>query len=312
MKKVKKAVIISDKINNAGVLLLKNHFTVLGKYGLSNDKLIDYILSCRRNPAALIVRSTRTIDKKFIKVLSELKSIKVLCTVSTGFDNIDIEACKLYKIKVLNVPLGNYASAAEHTMAMILSIYKQINQVHAAMKKRKFITGYNISKDLSGKTIGVIGVGRIGSYVARLSKAFGMTVYGNDIKKSLPAKYKWIKFTSLNQLLKTCDIVTVHTPLDKSTRDLINKNNLRLMKKDSVLINCARGGIVNEQALFKSLKNKKILFAGLDVYKNEPDIDFSFSMLDNVLLTPHIAGKTKESHKRMSVQAARQIINYYK
>lgn len=312
MRSGEKIILVSDKINAEGVLLLKKNFTVIEKYGLTNDKLLEYISSSKYKPVVLIIRSTRKADKDFIKVLSGTKSIKAVCTVSSGYDNIDVEACKLYKIKAINVPLGNFVPAAEHTFALILSICKRLNEVHGAMKKRKFITGYDISSELLGKKIGIIGVGRIGSYVAKLSKAFGMKIYGNDIKKSLTLKYRWIKFTGLNELLKTCDIITIHTPLDKSTRGLINERNIRLVKRSAVLINCARGGIINEQALYNALKDNKISFAALDVYENEPGIDFRFSSLNNVLLTPHIAGKTKESHKRMAVQAAEQIINYYK
>jgi len=312
MKRKNKIIVaISDKINKEGLILLKKNFAVLEKHGLSNDELLDYFSSLKNKPEVLIIRSTRKLDKIFIKNISERIGIKVICTVSSGFDNIDVDTCKLYKIKAFNVPNGNYISAAEHTFAIILAIYKQLNKVNSELRNKNFITGYDISSELYGKKIGIIGVGRIGSYVAKMSRAFGMKVYGNDIKKSLSKKYKWIKFLNLNTLLISCDIITIHTPLDNSTKNLINKNNIKLVKSSSVIINCARGGIINEDALYNSLKNKKIYFAGLDVYDNEPDINFKFSRLDNVLLTPHIAGKTKESHKRMAIQAAKKIINYY-
>ena len=316
MAKQKKIdIVISDKINDAGIDLLKKKFNVVLYYGKTNDELIKYltVFSLKnKSKIVLIIRSTRKLEKNSIKDISLQTNVISICTVSSGFDNIDIEACKLYKIKVFNVPSGNYISAAEHTFALILAIFKQLIRVSRSLSKRKFITGYNFSGELFGKSIGIIGVGRIGSYVAKLARSFGMAVYGNDIKSSVINKYKWIKFIDKNSLFKTCDIVTVHTPLDGSTYDLINKKNIKYFKPGSVIINCARGGIINEQALFDSLQKKKIFYAGIDVFENEPEINFRFSKLDNVLLTPHIAGKTKESHKRMSIQAAEQIINYYK
>jgi D-3-phosphoglycerate dehydrogenase / 2-oxoglutarate reductase len=306
-------IVIADKINEAGLKLFKNNFNVTEKYGIKNDILLRY-LSKKNNltESALIVRSTRKINKNLLKQFSEHTNVKLICSVSSGFDNIDVEAANLYKIKVLNVPWGNYVSAAEHTFSLILAVNKQLSFVDSQMKKKKFITGYNISEEITGKSIGIIGVGRIGSRVAAFARSFGMKIYGNDIKQAVINKYKWIKFLPLNRLLKTCDIITVHTPLDKSTRDLINRTNIKFLKPHAIIINCARGGIINEYALYDSLKRKKINFAGIDVFENEPEINFRFADLDNVLLTPHIAGKTKQSHVRMSIQAAEQIINYYK
>jgi len=305
-------IVISDKINNEGVKLLKSHFTVTEKYGLNNDELLKYF-SKERYPdsTALLIRSTRKFDKRLIAKFASETNVRLICTVSSGFDNIDIETSNLYKIKILNVPNGNFISAAEHTFSMILAIHKQICRVNNQMIKKKYITGYNISNEVKDKSIGIIGVGRIGSAVAGYARSFGMRIYGNDIKRSVINKYKWIKFVSLNKLLNTCDIITVHTPLDKTTMHLINRNNLKLLKPEAIVINCARGGIIEEKALYDSLKSKKISFAGIDVFENEPDIDFRFAKLNNVLLTPHIAGKTKQSNRRMSIQAAEQIINYY-
>lgn len=306
-------IVIADKINEAGLKLFKNNFNVTEKYGLKNDLLLNYLSKNNKSAeTALIVRSTRKIGKSLLKKFSEHTNVKLVCTVSSGFDNIDIDAANLYKIKVLNVPWGNYISAAEHTFSLILAVNKNLALVDSQMKKKNFITGYNISEEVKGKRIGIIGVGRIGSKVAGFARKFGMEVYGNDIKRSVINKYKWIKFISLSRLLRTCDIIAVHTPLDKSTRNLINRNNIKFLKNDAIIINCARGGIINENALYDSLKRKKINFAGIDVFENEPEINFRFAELDNVLLTPHIAGKTKQSHVRMSVQAAEQIINYYK
>lgn len=306
-------VFTADKIHDDGLKLLSRNFNVISKYGLTNDDLLKFILGYKSwGKDVLIVRSTRKIDGKFIEKLAASTTIKVLCTVSSGFDNVDTDACKKNKIRFFNVPYGNYISAAEHTFALLLAIVKRLKSEHENITKGNFNSESGRTWELLNKNIGIIGVGRVGSYVAKIAKCFGMKVIGNDIKKSVINKYKWIKFVSLNKLLSSCDIVTIHTPLDKSTRHLINKNNLKLLNSNSILLNCARGGVIDEKALYNSLKNKEIYYAGIDVFENEPNIDFKLTKLDNVILTPHLAGKTKESYQRMAIQAAIRIINFYK
>ena len=308
-------VFVSDRIHNAGIELLDSKFNVYKKYELSNDELLAFISSvCNKSSLidVLVIRSNRKLDANFIKALRSSTNIRLICTVSSGFENVNTEACRKYKIHYLNVPDGNFISAAKHTFALILSIAKRLLIKHQEMQSGKFNSVSGENMELYDKTIGIIGVGRVGSYVARLAKGLRMKILGNDIKKSLKNKYTWIKFVSLNYLLKNSDIITVHTPLDNSTRNLINHNNIKDIGKNSIIINCARGGIINENALYISLKNNKIFYAGIDVFENEPDINFSFGKLNNVLLTPHIAGKTKESYKRMAIQAAKQLINFYK
>lgn len=307
-------VFVVDKIHIDGIKLLSRKFRVITKYGMTNDKLITFISgytdSGSRNDV-LVIRSTRKIDETNIKRIKQETSIKTICTVSSGFDNVDVSSARKHKIKVLNVPKGNYISAAEHTFALLLAITKKIREKHSEIESGKFNTQPGQTAEISGKTIGIVGVGRVGSYVARLAKSFGMRILGNDIKQSLKAKYKWIKFVSLNKLLENSDYVTLHTPLDKTTRDLIGVLNIKLLKKESILLNCARGGVVNEIALYKALKSNRISYAGLDVFENEPEINFEFSKLSNILLTPHIAGKTVESYRRMALMAAEIINNIF-
>lgn len=307
-------VIIADKIHNDGVVLLSKRFKVFAKFGLNNEKLFDFIFkNCSETSelGILIIRSNRKIDKDFIKKLRYETSVKSVCTVSSGFDNVDIASAKKYKIRVINVPNGNYISAAEHTFALLLAITKKLKEKHAEIRSKRFYTQPGQTTELFGKTIGIIGVGRVGSYTARLAKSFGMKVLGNDIKRSVVSKYKWIRFVPLNSLLRNSDYITIHTPLDNTTRYLINKSNLKLIKRKSFLLNCSRGGVVDENALYNALKNNRIYYAGLDVFENEPNINFRISKLKNVLLTPHIAGKTIESYRRMALMAAEIIINKF-
>lgn len=249
----------------------------------------------------------RKLDEHFIKTIAKTTDVKLICTVSTGFDNIDTDAARKNRIRAINVFGGNSDCTAEHTFTMLLAFVKKIPQKSTEMKKGLFKSNYNNS-EIFGKTIGIVGVGRIGSRVAKIARAFGMNVLGNDIKPSLQKKYPWVKFVSLNKLLAASDFVTVHTPLDKTTYHLLSSKNLKLLKPETILINCARGGIVDESALIDILKKKKIMGACLDVFENEPDFNKKISMLDNVLLTPHLAGKTAESKKRMALFTASNII----
>jgi D-3-phosphoglycerate dehydrogenase len=252
------------------------------------------------------------IDKHFIDRLIKSTTVKLICTASSGFDNIDTSYSIKKGIDVLNVPKGNYVSAAEHTVGLILTIAKNIWQANHDMKKKIYDSTRYQNFELMGKTIGIIGVGRVGSHVAKIARGFNMNILGNDIDRSLPAKYKWIKFVALNKLLRDSSIITVHTPLDDSTRDLLGSKELKMLKKDAILINCARGGIVNEKALIRAIEAEKIYYAGVDVFVNEPDINLKFYKLQNVIMTPHLAGKTNESRIRISMQLAESILTYFK
>lgn len=315
MKKFKNfKIFIADRIHSEGIRILrKEGFDVIECYDLPNFRLAGFIsrnIKGKDGNHCLIVRSVRTIGKSDIDVLKS-SSLKLICTASSGFDNIDFIYCKRKKIDVLNIPLGNYVPAAEHTIAMILSILKHLSDADKDVKRGIFDEKKYSNYEFSGKKIGIIGVGRVGSHVAKISRAFGVTVLGNDIKRGLISRYKWIIFKRLNDLLKEADIVSVHTPLDESTVNLLDGKRLHLLKNNAILINCARGGIVNERELINMLIQKKIYYAGIDVFKNEPNIDKGFGKLKNVLLTPHLAGKTVESRKRISIQLAGRIIEYY-
>ena len=262
--------------------------------------------------SALVIRSTRIINRKFINDLTRRTGIGLICTVSSGFDNVDLKYCRSFNIDVMNVPGANSISAAEFTLGLVLSIYKNIIPADIKMKKRIFNAAVYNNNELYGKTIGIIGVGRVGSKVAEYAKAFGMEVIGNDINSKLRKKYKSVRFMPLNKLLAKSDIITLHVPLDSSTVNIINQDNIKLIRQNSVLINCSRGGTVNETAIINRLKNGKIRYAGIDVFINEPLINKNFSKLGNLIITPHLAGKTAESSKRMAAYTAENIIKYYK
>ena len=298
-----------------GIEILKKVFNVFQVHGKENKELTEFI--SRKSPnsersSAIIIRSGRKLNEKIINDLSRKTGIGLICTVSSGFDNVDIISCRNQNIDVMNVSGANSISAAEFTFALILSIFKGIIPADKEMKKGIFDNSGNRNKELKGKTIGIIGVGRVGSLVAEYAGVFGMEVLGNDINPKVRNKYKSIRFMSLKSLLKKSDIITLHVPLDSSTINIINSENIELIPGKSILINCSRGGTVNEPALIKRLNSGKLYYAGLDVFCSEPLVNKRILKLGNVILTPHLAGKTGESSERMAVLAAENIIKYYK
>lgn len=317
MSSEKIKVFIADEIHSSGIRKLKNAgFDVFEPYGLTNKQLADYIskrtsAESKIRDSVLIIRTTRRLDKQDISMLYKLTGLKLLCAASSGYDNIDIKAARDHGFHVTNCPDSTFVSAAEHSIAMLLAITKNI--VPAAVEMNRGIFDFKSYKnsELKGKTIGIIGFGRVGSSVAKIARSFGMKILGNDINPRVRQRYKQTKFVSLAKLLRESDIVTVHTPLDASTRNLINSVNMKLLRKGCIILNCARGGIVNERALISALKSGKVSYCGIDVFENEPIFNRMLAMTGRALLTPHLAGKTIESKIRVSEQLAERIIDYY-
>jgi D-3-phosphoglycerate dehydrogenase / 2-oxoglutarate reductase len=313
-KDKKPIIFLADVIHPDGIKMLQKKFTLIHAEGKTNLQLLKIINAHSKSVggnSALVIRSTRTIDKSFVRGLTGSSVIQLICTVSSGFNNIDIRECRNNGINVMNAAGGNSISAAEFTMALILAAYKSVIPANEAMKKGRFDFRVYDNSELSGKTIGIIGVGRVGSKVASMARAFDMNILGNDIDLKVKKKYRYIKFVSLKELLRSSDIVTIHTPLDESTGNLINSEGLKLMRKRSLLVNCARGGIVNEKALKIRLRKNSLFYSAIDVFESEPLFDREFTSFKNVILTPHLAGKTSESRKRMSVLAAENIQKYF-
>ncbi|MDQ3021983.1 MAG: NAD(P)-binding domain-containing protein [Bacteroidota bacterium] len=274
------------------------------EFKITNSDIIKFY----NNYEVLIIRSTRKIDKNFL----ESSTFKVIATCSKGVDHIELQYAYEKGIKILNANEGNHISAAEHTIALILAIFKKIILSDNLVRENKF-NFYNYERnELFGKSIGIIGFGKVGSYVGNLCKSFGMKVYANDIDKNVRQKNKKFVFKSINFILKNCDIVSLHIPMNKNNFNFVSKEKLKLLNKDSVLINTSRGDIIEEKSLLRMLKEKKIKYAGLDVYSNEPNIDKGFAAVENTVLTNHIAGKTKESRRRISEHIFSQLMNFYR
>ena len=304
LNKNKIRILISDKIDSSGLKLLdKKKYYVKFRPGLSNSEIINLYSDFD----VLVIRSTRKIDKDFL-----LKcNFKIIASATKGLDHIDIETAKKKKIKIINSETGNTVSAAEHTFALILSICKKIIFSDGLVRKNNF-NFYDFERiELRGKKIGIIGFGKVGSRVAKYAEAFEMKIFANDIDKNVREKNRNYNFKSIDFLLKNADIVTIHIPLNSDNANYINRVKLNLLNKKTILINTSRGGIVDENELLRKLKKNQIYYAGLDVFKNEPKIEKSFFWLENVVLTNHIAGKTKDSSKYISKDIFMQVKKYF-
>lgn len=253
-------------------------------------------------------------------ILSKLPKLKFIATMSTGFDHIDVKACKVRGIKVSNVPYYGENTVAEHTFALILALSRHIVKSVERTRRGNFSLDGLRGFDLKDKTIGVIGTGHIGMHVLRMAKGFEMKMLAYDIRKDAKAaKRLGFKYVSLDALLKNSDIVTLHCPYNEFTRHMINSSNISKMKKGSYLINTARGGLVETDALFKAITTGRLAGAGIDVLEEEAAIKeekqllsrhFSANLMtalenhilldqENVIITPHNAFNSEEALNRI-------------
>jgi len=302
-------VFITRKIPESGIKLLQKscHIKIYQKDQVMPKKeLIKEVKQCD----ALLCLLTDKIDKEIIDANPKLK---IISNYAIGFNNIDVAYATKKRIPVTNTPGRAIVDAvAEHTFALIFAVTKRIVEADRFMRAGKYKTWEPLlllGMELVGKTIGIVGLGRIGSGVAQRAKAMGMKVVYYDVKRNVDFEGEFnAQYLSLNDLLKSADVVSVHVPLLPTTTHLIGKKKLSLMKKTAYLINTSRGPVIDEKALVQALKQKKIAGAGLDVYEFEPKLTTGLTKLQNVVLTPHIASATIEARSEMSKDAAENIL----
>lgn len=259
---------------------------------------------------ALVVRSA---TKVTAEALSNPGRLKVVGRAGVGTDNIDKSAATQKGIVVMNVPGGNTISTCEHTFAMLLALCRNIPQAHASMDAGRWDRKKFMGTELRGKTLGIVGVGRIGGEVAKRALAFEMKVLAFDpLLTPLKAEGLGVELVSLDDVIERSDFVTVHAPKTDKTLNMLRGEHFRRMKPNCRIINCARGGIVNEQELAEALKHGVIAGAALDVFTSEPFEDNPFVGLDNIVMTPHLAASTDEAQLCVAVEVARQIVDYLK
>lgn len=299
-------VLVLDGVSESGVQILKKDFNVDVMGSLSNSELKDII----GKYDALLVRSQTKVNKETI----DASNLKIIARAGVGVDNIDVDAATKKGVIVVNSPDGNTIAAAEHTIAMLLSLSRYIPSANSSLKKgewkRKEFTGV----ELYNKTLGVIGFGRIGSHVSKVCKALGMKVMVFDpYISSSKAEELNIEVVDLNKLFSEADFITVHVPLTAETSNLINLENMKKMKKTTRIVNCSRGGIINEADLVYALENNIIAGAALDVFETEPLKESPLQNIqDKLIITPHLGASTQEAQVNVSVDVAEQVSAFFK
>lgn len=301
----KHTVVVCDHIHDAGLDILQNTEDINYVYAADIDKtkLLDVI----KDAHVAITRSSTDVDEKFLNAATNLRAI---IRAGVGYDNVDIEGCSKKGIIAMNVPTANTIAAVELTMAHMLSCMRKFPYAHNQLKLDRVWRREDwYGNELYGKKLGVIGFGNIGHRVALRAKAFEMDVVTYDpYIPSTKATDLGIRYTTdFNEIL-SCDVITIHTPKNKETIDMISFDEINKMKDGVVLINCARGGLYNEDALLENLKSGKIAMAGIDVFSKEPATDHPLLDLPNVIVTAHLGANTKESQREISVQSANNAI----
>lgn len=296
-------VLVTERIDSRGIELMK-------KRGLQTDERLDLgreeLLEIIGNYDALIVRSATQVDKE---LLDSAVKMKVVGRAGNGMDNIDVKYAAEKRIVCINAPDSNSIAAAEHTIALLLAVCRNLPKGDSTLRDGLWERSKLMGVELFDKTIGIVGLGRIGKMVAARLQAFGMKIVAYDpfIPELDMARLNVKKVDTINDLMKICDFITVHMPKTKDTLGLIGEDELRLAKKDLRIINCARGGLVDENALYIALKDGRIAGAGLDVFAEEPCTNNPLLTLDNVVATPHLGASTKEAQVKAGIMTAEKI-----
>lgn len=258
---------------------------------------------------AILVRSATQVS---VDLMNRMPHLKIIARAGVGVDNIDIPAATKRGILVVNAPDGNTISTAEHTFAMMASLMRHIPQANASLKDGEWKRSSYTGTELRGKTLGIVGFGRIGGEIAKRAKVFGMDVIVYDpFLTADRAKKMSVTSLPLNELLPKADIITVHTPLTAETRGLINKEKLNTCKKGVYVLNCARGGILDEDDLYEMIVKGHVAGAALDVFVEEPPLGHKLLELDRVIATPHLGASTKEAQLNVAVQVAQEVLTYF-
>lgn len=273
---------------------------IVVKPGLSEEEL------CREieDYEVLIVRSATKVTRK---VIEAGKKLKIVARAGVGIDNIDVKAAEEKGVRVIYAPEASKTAVAELVIGLMLCWARKIPQAYKEMKEGKWDREKFIGTELKGKTLGVIGVGRIGGEVALKALAFGMRVLGYDLVRREEMERAGVRYVDLPTLLKEADFVSIHVPLNSQTERMIGEKELSLMKPTAVLINTSRGKIVDERALVKALKERKIAGACLDVFEEEPTKNLELLSLEQVIPTPHLGASTVESQRNIALILSQKL-----
>lgn len=299
-------VLITEKIEGQWIEKLKSRFSVkiVPKLWQNPDKLKDLISDCN----AIIIRNQTNLSKA---IISEAEELKVIARAGAGLNNVDVESASESGIVVVNTPDQNSISVAEHTIGMMLSLARKMTSANSCTQEGNWDREQFIGTELFDKTLGVVGLGRIGFLTALRAQAFGMNILAYDKFVSPDAAVvteSRAKVVGLDELLEKSDFVSCHIPLTSDTKHFFNYERFCQMKSTAFFLNLARGEVVDERDLIRALNKGKIKGAGLDVRENEPPESNPFSMMDNILLTPHIAAFTEEAQERVTTALCKDVI----
>ena len=298
-------ILISDKMSNKVEDVLKSkqiNFDI--KTGMSPEELKEVI----DQYDGILIRSATKLTSD---ILADCKNLKVIGRAGVGVDNVDLDQATKNKILVMNTPLGNLEATAELSVGLMFSLMRNIHLANDSTHQGKCEKPKFIGTELKGKTLGIVGYGNIGQRVAEICSTIGMNIITNSKSASDEdlSRFK-AKKVSTEQLIKEADIVSIHTKLNDETKYMFNKETLSTMKPTSVIINCARGGLINEADLKDALNNEVIAGAAIDVYENEPATDNVMFGAKNLLLTPHLGASSKEAQSNVAIDVANQVADF--
>lgn len=298
-------VLVSDNISPKGVKILENAgLKVDVKTGMTLEELKKVIGKYE----GLVIRSATKVTSD---IIDAAKKLKVIGRAGSGLDNVDKVAATKHGVVVMNTPGGNTITTAEHTVALLVSMARQIPQATTSMKRGKWEKKKFMGVELYNKILGIIGIGNIGSHVARIAQGFGMQILAYDPYLSEEKKRALgVTVVEFNQLIRKSDFITLHIPLTNETRNLIGTKSISMMKKGVRIINVSRGGVVDEKALYEALKAGKVAAAALDVFVKEPPGESPLFELDNFICTPHLGASTADAQENVALSVANQIVDY--
>jgi D-3-phosphoglycerate dehydrogenase len=295
-------ILVADPIAEEGLQSLRSYAQVDIKTKLDPEQLKAIIVDYD----ALIVRSQ---TKVRTEIIESGKKLKVIGRAGVGTDNIDVDAATKKGIVVVNAPTGNTVAAAEHTIALMLALARNVPQANSRLKSGKWQREEMIGSELRNKTLGIIGLGNVGAEVAKRVQAFEMRVIAHDpfVSKDY-ARNLEVDLVSMDQLLKEADFITLHVPLTAATKNLIGTKELAKLKPTARIINCARGGLIDEEAIVKAINTGKIAGAALDVFDKEPVTDSPLFKEDNIIVTPHLGASTVEAQTGVAKDVAAEVL----
>ncbi|GAA3951719.1 phosphoglycerate dehydrogenase [Actinomadura viridis] len=297
----KPVVLVAEELSPAGIAVLESDFEVRQVDGADRAALLPAVADVD----ALIVRSA---TKVTAEVFQHAKRLRVVARAGVGLDNVDVEAATKAGVMVVNAPTSNIVTAAEHAIALLLATARNVPQGHAALKQGEWKRSRYTGVELQGKTVGVLGLGRIGVLVAQRLASFDMNVIAFDpYVQAARAAQLGVKLVTLDELLAESDFITVHLPKTPETLGLIGDRELQRVKPEVRIVNAARGGIVDEEALDLALKDGRVAGAGIDVFSTEPCTDSPLFHHDNVVVTPHLGASTHEAQEKAGTQVARSV-----